>query len=75
MCCGPALGGGDTLGSCGRRGCCGVGVGAASKTSRVGVVLRNRLERKAGAGGRGTDAGNEGGGQGGALGTSSSQLS
>ncbi len=75
ICCGLALGGGDTLGSGGRRGCCGVGVGAASKTSCVGVALRNQLGRKAGAGGRSTDAGNGGGDQGGALGTSSSQLS
>jgi hypothetical protein len=65
ICCGPALGGRDTLGSGGRRGCCGVGAGAASKTSHVGVASRNRLGRKAGAGGCGTDAGNGGGDQGG----------
>jgi hypothetical protein len=75
VCCGPALGGGDTLGSGGRRGCCGVGVGAALKTSHVGVASRNRLGCKAGAGGHGTDVGNGEGDQGGALGTSSSQLS
>jgi hypothetical protein len=68
ICCGLALGGGDTLGSGSKRGCCGVDVGAASKTSRVGVALRNQLGCKAGAGGHGTNAGN-GGDQGGALGT------
>jgi hypothetical protein len=65
-----ALGGSNTLESGGRRGYCGVGVGvfdegASSKTSRVGVASWNRLAREAGAGVRGTDAGNRGATKGG----------
>ena len=76
MHCGMTLGGGDTLGSGGRRGCCGSGVGmfeegASSKMSHVGVASWKRLAREVGAGMYNIDAGNGGGDQRGALGASS----
>ena len=80
MRCGMALGGVDTLGSVDTLGgvdtlgsgsgvdCCGAGV--SSNTSRVGVAFWKWLAREACSGVRGTDAGNGGGDQAGALGAS-----
>jgi len=77
MRCGMDLGGVDTLGSVdnlgsvdtlgnGSRGdCCGAGV--SSNTSHVGVVFWKRLAREAGSGVQGTNDGNGGGDQAGAL--------
>jgi len=76
MHCGMGLGGVDTLGSVdnlgsgGRGDCCGVGV--SSNTSRVGVACWKWLACEASSGVRGTDDGNGGGDQAGALGASCS---
>ena len=64
------LGGVDTLGSGSRGDCCGAAV--SSNTSCVGVAFWKWLTRKAGSGVRGTDDGNGGGDQAGALGASCS---